>query len=759
MERRDFLKLSTLLGTSAALDGCANPAQQLIRFIPEEDLVPGVAVWKPSICPACPAGCGVIVRVMEGEAEVARDGRPGLIKMGLAKKLEGNPDHPISRGKLCARGQAAIQIAYHPDRITDPLRRAGPRGSGQFRKISWDEALQELRAHLAGLQAAGEAPSLAFLTRPLRGQLGELIEVFLAAFGAPPAVSFNLFDEVVLRRANEICFGRAQVPTFDLANSNYVISFGADFLGTWNSPVAQARAYGEMRQGRPGVRGKLVQIEPRMSQTGANADEWIPARPGTEGVLALGLVNVIVTEKLRTAGTAGGVTTLPESAGRSPWSYVPEEVEKQTGVKAVTIRRLARELAAHGPAVAIIGGAPLAHTNGLFNALAVNALNSLLGNIGKPGGVFFTPELALVRERSARKAGPRRKSSSVRSLAERILGGQPPAVKVLLLYDANPVFATPPGWRVREALEKIPFIASFGGFLDETSSLGDLILPNHSFLESWVEHKPESGTMQAVHSVAPPAMRPLHNTRPMPDVLLQIAHQLSGKVGAALKWESFEELLRESFRAHRQQPGTSAAGDQQDIWQKAQQQGGWWVSPKDAAESTIQVRTGIPPRVREPEFDGPANAFPFQLLPYASQAFLDGSLAHLPWLQELPDPLSTAMWGSWVEINPQTAERLGIREGDLVEVVSQHGKLQAPTLISPGIAPDVVAMPVGQGHENFTRYASRRGANPVSILAPMVEPETDSLAWAATRVRIRRVGEGRLALFAGGLRELPHEHR
>src|SRR5207248_9528548 len=107
-------------------------------------------------------------------------------------------------------------------------------------------------------------------------------------------------------------------------------------------------------------------------------------------------------------------------------------------------------------------------------------------------------------------------------------------------------------------------------------------------------------------------------------------------------------------------------------------------------------------------------------LPYASQAFLDGSLAHLPWLQELPDVLSTAMWSTWVEINPQTAARLQIGQGDLVEISSRHGGVRAPALLSPGVAPDVVAMPVGQGHDTYTRYASGRGANPIAILAPLV---------------------------------------
>ncbi len=165
----------------------------------------------------------------------------------------------------------------------------------------------------------------------------------------------------------------------------------------------------------------------------------------------------------------------------------------------------------------------------------------------------------------------------------------------------------------------------------------------------------------------------------------------------------------------------------------------------------------------EPQFDGDPGQYPFYFLPYASQAFLDGSLAHLPWLQELPDPLSSAMWSSWVEINPQTAERLQINKGDLVEIASSQGMLRGPAFLSPGIAPDMVAMPVGQGHENYTRYASGRGENPIGILAPMVEKETGALAWGATRVKIAKAAaaDGRLILFAGSLREtsVQLEHR
>ncbi len=167
MDRRVFIKVTAVTGTSATLASCGNPEHQLIRFVPDEEHVPGVAEWKPSLCPLCSAGCGLIVRVMEGDAEVVRGGQTGLIKMGLAKKLEGNPAHPISQGKLCARGQAAIQVTYHPDRITHPLKRSGARGSGQFQEISWDEATAQLVSQLDGLATAGNQRALAFLQRPV----------------------------------------------------------------------------------------------------------------------------------------------------------------------------------------------------------------------------------------------------------------------------------------------------------------------------------------------------------------------------------------------------------------------------------------------------------------------------------------------------------------------------------------------------------------------------------------------------------------
>ena len=693
MQRRDFIKLTAVTGTTTAIASCGGGVEnQLIRFVPDDDITPGGAEWKPSVCPVCSAGCGMNVRVMDADVETVKNGQKGVVRMMVAKKLEGLVTDKISRGGLCARGQAAIQITYHPDRLTQPMKRSGARGSGEFKPLSWDEAIRELVEKLDALTAASDQKSLVYLTRPRRSRCFAVATEFALKFGAGLPVTFDLFGDDVLRVRNAVSFGHAQLPTFDLARSHYVISFGADFLGTWNSVVAQNAEYGEFRQGRPGVRGKLVQVESRMTTTGGSADEWVPCRPGTEGVLALGLAHVI--------------------AGKSD-DYTPEQVEKITGVTAKRVERIAKEMAARKPAVAIVGGPALAHTNAMFTAHAVNALNDALGAIGQPGGLFFTPGQPPI-------VGSTRPVVRIANLA---------SAKLLLVDDANPVYGAPKAWKVKDALATIPYIASFGSFVDDTSAYADLILPDHSFLESWVDRTAETGSIEASTMVAGPVMKPIHDTRSTVDVLIDVAGKLKSPI--ALSWKSSEEVAKSAAEAKvASQPVASRQSSQ------------------------------APAAFTEPTFDGEAATFPFHFLPYASPAFGDGSTAHLPWLQELPDPMVSAMWSSWVEINPKTAERLNVAQGDLVDVTSTQGTLRAPVFVSPAIAPDVVAMPVGQGHEHFTRYASGRGVNAMSIVAPMTESGSGALAWAATRVKVARAADadGSLIMFGAELRENPHEH-
>ena len=263
---------------------------------------------------------------------------------------------------------------------------------------------------------------------------------------------------------------------------------------------------------------------------------------------------------------------------------------------------------------------------------------------------------------------------------------------------------------------------------------------------------PESGSAVAVAGVAGPVMKPLFQTRSTPDVLFDVARRLRKPL--AFTDQTFDGMLKTSFEALGR-----------DVWTAAIERGGWWGELPQTAVNKVAagppIAGGISPaRYAAPQFDGDAGQYPLHFLPYPSTAFLDGSLSHLPWLQELPDPITSAMWNSWIEVNPRTAAGLGISQGDVVEATSRSGTVRAPAFINPALAPDVVAMPVGQGHTNFTRYAHGARRQPVRNPGADHPAETGALAWAATRIRLARIAQadGRLILFAGAeLHEEPHK--
>ena len=376
----------------------------------------------------------------------------------------------------------------------------------------------------------------------------------------------------------------------------------------------------------------------------------------------------------------------------------------------------------------MIGDAATAHTNGSFNALAVNALNFLLGSVGKPGGISFSA--TVTPESELRGILRPRLDVFVKQIQS-----SPDAVKVLLLYNANPVFATPPGWRVREAFDKIPFIASFGSFIDETSALADLILPDHSSLESWLDDAPPSGTTRMVASLAPPAMNPLHNTRAMPDVLLDVAHQLGGDLAKALPWKTYEEVLQAAFTAVYKEQASKVAKDADEFWSKAQD-AGRLVERRRRSPLRLapQKLPGPPRKYTAPQFDGDRRRVS---LPLPALRFADV-------VRRLARPSALDAGNARPALDPSCGVR-GLRstrrpprnsasnKGDLIEVASQHGTLRAPAFVTPGIAPDCVAMPVGRDIENFTRYAS--GAR----REPDLDPRADDGRGDAARSPGRRL--------------------
>ena len=719
ISRRDLLQYIGAGGIGVAGgvlygEGVQRKVELLIpQVIPPEDYSPGVATWYNTVCNQCSAGCGISVRIREGKA----------------KKIEGNPVHPVSRGRLCARGQAGLNVLYNPDRIRTPLQRAD-RGAENTAEISWDDALTTIGSRIGRLKIEGNAGRIRLLTGRTRGHLDELFAQFINLLGSEHYQQYDFTYPSALAAANKTSFGTDVLPYYDIENADFLLSFGADYLGTWLSPVHYSRAYGNLRQGRQGQRGKTVQVEPRMSLSGAAADEWIAARPGTEGLLALGIAHVLVSSGSYTGND------------RDEWSsalqaYSPSMVSAETEVSEDTIVRIAEEFGASTASLAIAGGATAAGTNAVASIVAVNALNHLAGNLGKPGGVILNSAQTFPAAAGSSPAG-------LQGALDLVAAMQAGDVEVLLVHDTNPVFSLPDNVGFRQAMENVPLIIALSTFHDETTVMADFILPTNTYLESWGDDVPDPGVGFPVTSLSQPVVAPLYDTLPVGDIILSLARQIGGELPIHMPWASMEEFIKDRWREEFDERMSEGQDQNFEAFWQAVLEAGVWGQPGAAAGG--QPESSSSPTIAaiaDPvsKFAGDETDYPFVLHPYLTATFLDGRGANLPWLQELPDPMTSVVYGSWAELNPVTADELGIEEGDVLEIESPAGSIRVPAFIFPAIRPGVVAVPIGQGHTSYGRYASDRGVNPIHIVATLMDKQSGDLAWAATRVKITNTGE------------------
>ena len=683
------------------------------QVVPPEDYSPGVASWYNTVCNQCSAGCGISVRIREGKA----------------KKIEGNPVHPVSQGRSCARGQAGLNALYNPDRIKGPLTSATQRGSGSFYPMSWDEALTSIGSTVGRLKIEGNSSRVALLTGRVRGHLDQLFAQFMELLGSEHYQQYDFTYPSALIAANRISFGMEQLPYYDIKNADMLMSFGADYLGTWISPVHHSLAYGHLRQGREGRRGKTIQIEPRMSLSGANADEWIAARPGTDGLLALGLANALVSQGLYDGSDRGDWASVLQA-------YAPADVAAATDVSEDVILRLAREFGESEAALAIAGGATTAGTSAVASAVAVNVLNHLAGNVGQPGGIIFNSVTPFSTVRP--------KHAGMQQILDLIDAMDAGDVDVLLIHDSNPVFALPDASRFRQALDKVPLVVALSSFHDETTDLADIILPTSSYLESWGDDIPDPGVGFPVATISQPVVATLYDTLSAGDIVLALARRIGGELPIQMSWGSTEEYIKARWRERYDQLG-AASGDSgfDEFWRAALQAGVWGQPGVSIGDHIMPTSSATIAAITNPvsEFAGSEADYPLVLHPYLSATFLDGRGANLPWLQELPDPLTSVVYGSWAELNPVTAEDLGIKEGDILQVETPAGSVNVPALIFPAIMPGVVAMPIGQGHTSYGRYARDRGVNPLQLVPMQIDDKSGDLAWAASRARVSNTGE------------------
>ncbi|MCK5314949.1 MAG: molybdopterin-dependent oxidoreductase, partial [Anaerolineales bacterium] len=523
ISRRNFLKLAAL---STGASACVPVSQQLASRLeayssPPEETLPGMATWYTSTCRQCPAGCGIVVRTVNGRA----------------KKIEGNPYYPLNQGRLCARGQAGLQVLYNPDRLRNAVQQTGGRRSRQFEPLYWDSALERLLQLLQSIQPT----RIAFLGGSMPDHLYLLVERWLEAMGAPPLVRFNLqamFDgRNTTEKAGESLFGSPQLPVYDIANSDVIFSFGANFLETWQSPVAYGRRFGEFRQGQAGGRGFFVQFEPRLSATAASADEWVPLRPGFDGLVALALGRIIIEQGLGKVGAFG-----QEEASLYRDVDVGA-IAEASDIPVEALERLASLIASADRPVAIPGGYPLGHQNGYAAYQDIQGLNLILRRFGQLGGVYLSqPSPA-----DTLPGSPSPDSfQSVKALIDQMNAGE---VDLFLFHGVNPVFELPVAAGFAEAIAKVPFVVSFNPFVDDTGIYSNLILPDHSYLESWGYQVASPSADRPAVSNQQPIVQPLYDTRATSDVILTLAAEMGGEVAEALPWASEVLFLEDSSGA------------------------------------------------------------------------------------------------------------------------------------------------------------------------------------------------------------------
>ena len=580
------------------------------------------------------------------------------------------------------------------------------------------------------------AGGIAFVGADRSGLVGGLLRRFADALGAPPPAFVEAPELEVERRAAKISLGVDDVPYFDLGRSDYVLSIGSPIVDRWRSPVHYTRALAEMRRGRPGRRGKLVQAEARMSLSAASADEWLAVRPGTEGVLARALAGVLLSE--------GAV----DEAGRDLYGRLfpddppsLEEAAELCDLPAARIQRVAQELDAAENRVVVAGGSAAAHSNGLFNVVAALGLNLVLDNLGRPGGVFAPVSFDLARGIAPVQEG----QTSIAELTARLRGESGPPVELLFVADADPFHRFPASWGLEEALSDVGTVVVLSSFLDDTAIHADLVLPLNTELERFNAVEPAASVGVRVLGLAGPVVDPLGEGHHPADVLLALATALEEPVSARFPWSSFATLVRARIEEELARLPGGAGADAAAYYFEALSRGGIF---EDGAPGAVPPGpTGTAPEAAERRLVGDEADFPFLLLPFASVKTGDGRGANRPWLQELPDPLSTVMWNSWAELSPPDAARLGVRDGDRVRLESTIGSVEALAVIDPTVRPGLVGMPLGQGYREYGRYARGRGANPLDLVGRLTVDGTSAPAWAATRVRIQRLGSGELARF------------
>ncbi len=716
MERRTFIEL---LGAGTLL---VPPLACKLRGV--DAVGPTNLNGIPTTCELCPNKCSLLA----------------VVKEGRLAKLNPNPENPKSRAMLCARGNAAIQQVYDPDRLKQPLIRAGERGEGKWRAVSWDEAFDFTAQKLKAVKEKhGPESSLWSSTEGFQ-------EVFFKnlgqAFGSPNVMRHPTLCLASMTLAYSTTFGT--VPSFDLLNADYVIMAGANRFESIITPDTMDLIGGTMER-----KAKLIYLDPRFTVTASKADEWHPIKPGTDLAFILAMLNVILTEERHDKAFVEAYTVGFEQLMEHVKPYTPAWAEQETEIPAKDIVRIARAFADAAPRAVFYAGRRSSWYQNDFQMRRAQAiLNAVVGNWDREGGMVPNRKVAkgefmfmpwddpkAPRVDEVEKAFPlaNAKDGVYLPLRENVLKGTPYPVKAWMIYKQDPMHALPDQGKTLKMIQQMDFVGVVDIAMSDTAWYADVVFPESHYLERTDPIEVMPGIWPAA-VYRQQAVKPMHDTKPM----LEIAQGLAKRLGLSdyfdytiEQWVEAEakELPVPNGMEHMRKHGV--VGFEKPKYGTTRNATHRFVTKSGKIElfsERLQEAGHDPLPVYTPPAQPPANRF--RLILGRKATITHAALTNLPWLNE--HNRENDLW-----IHPEPAGRLNIRTGDLLEVSSTAGTVKIKARVTPEIRPDCVFMLHGFGKKSaWLRRVHNVGAADSVVLETAWDKVSGNAALHETFVKV-----------------------
>jgi len=684
-----------------------------------------------SSCGLCVNKCGLIAHVYDG----------------VVRKLDPIPDHPKSRGMLCARGNSGAKVLYDPDRLKTPLIRSGPRGSGQWRQASWDEALDHVATKMAEIRDTHGPESVLFSST--EGFQEHFFTWFAESWGSPNLVRHPTL--CLASMVNGIFNTFGSIPEYDFKNSRYVIIAGANRFESLVTPDSVDL----MRN--LGSKTKIVVLDPRFTITASKAHLWLPVKPGTDLALVLAMLHVIIGENRYDREFVERYTVGFEELAEHVKPYSPEWAGEECELDPKVIRQVAREFADAAPRVVFYAGRRSSwNVNDTQFRRAIGIVNAVVGAWDRPGAPIpkakipigepdiFPPDDIEVDRCDAMGADfplANRRDGTYLGLRESIIKSDDSPIKAWFVYKQNPLHSVPESRKTLQMMEKIPFIVTIDTMPSDTAWMSDVILPESVYLERTDPPHSLSGAVPVV-AVRQQVVKPRFDTLPCMDIMKGLAERLD--LGEYFDFTiddwyeaaahelpiSAEELKRRGFYTDRTEP---VIGNTLKEGYRFRTKSG-----KIELASTRYAEHGYDPL---PVYQSPSKvpAGQYRLLTGRSAIYTHSSLQNVSWLAA-EDPDGPRVW-----IHPRTAARHGVRNGDVIGVRSDYGQGQAPVKVTERIRPDCVFAPHGFGHTSSGLDArSRRGLRSSDLIGTHQDQISGNAAMHETSVELFAVNARRI---------------